>query len=533
MTAVLPTTEPQPGTVAGPPRDTRARAVLVLALVLTALYAAQLIVNVCRPNDTGEATVGVLSDTYPAQLHATFWAVISGWIVAAVLAPVAVAAVRAAHDPQERARRRHRWQLGLAAVLLVPFAMYPLFTLGQHMEYAVACVPSTVFALWTVHRMQRHRRMPVRLLLAVFAWGALIGGGFGASMNIWVMDSVIGYAPVSLNMLKTMHTVYSCAFLSAGISEELGKGAGVAIAYLLFRRYFDNVVSGIVLGAAAGLGFNFCESVEYMSNSNGLGAGFQYFSRQSVGLMAAHTAFSAAVGAGFGIARQLADPRRRRLAIGCGYVAAAGGHFANDALLRYFGQHPWARNPGQWMQVGLITPGQLLALQGPFVLLYLWLLRSGLRDQRSALGVELDAEARSGHGAVTLREVPALLSPARRLRKRVDALRRGGADAYRELGRLYAAQLDLGMQLWHRSRGESDPWAVPEPELRRRVLLMKHARLVPYLPAGNIPPQAPPPGPPQGPGAPPGPPPGGPPPPPPQPPARPPYPPQYPVQVTP
>jgi hypothetical protein len=377
--------------------------------------------------------------------------------------------------------------------------------------------------------MQRYRRMPVPLLPGVFTWGGLIGAGFGGANNIWVMDYSIGYLPVSMNLLKTMHAAYSWTFLSAGTTEELGKGAGVAVAYLLFRRHFDNVVSGIVLGAAAGLGFNFCESVEYMSNAGGLNAGYQYFARQSVGLMAAHTAFSAAVGAGFGIARQLGDARRRRIAVACGYAAAAAGHFANDATLRWFGEHPWAKHPGQWLQVGLITPGQLLVLQGPLVLLYVWLLRSGLRDQRAALGVELTAEARSGHGAVTPREVPALLNPARRLRLRVDALRRGGGlEGYRALGRLYAAQLDLGMQRWHRSRGESDPWALQEPDLRRRVLLMKHARLAPYLPADAGAPTGPPPGP----GAPPGPP-AGPPRPPARPPQAPPYPPAYPAQVAP
>jgi hypothetical protein len=260
--------------------------------------------------------------------------------------------------------------------------------------------------------------------------------------------------------------------LDAGIFEELAKGAGVAFLYLLCRRWFDGVVSGVVIGATVGLGFNLAETIEYMS---GGGALFQYWARQSVALMGSHVAFTALIGAGFGVARQLPDRRARRVAIGCGFLAAMGAHFMNDACLGFFAgvEKTWLA-PGPAVDAVLIQPLVLIILQGPFVAMYILLLRRGLRSQAAGLSRELGAEAQAGTGAVTAAEIPVLLDARRRFRLRVLAFRRhGGLEAYRYVGRLQAAQLDLATQRWHCSRGEADPWAEDEATLRARVLQLK------------------------------------------------------------
>ncbi len=196
-----------------------------------------------------------------------------------------------------------------------------------------------------------------------------------------------------------------------------------------------------------------------MGPQNGQYASSQYFLRQSIGMMAAHVAFTAAIGAGFGIARQLQDPAKRRLAILCGFATAIAGHFSNDVLMTYFGRvkENWF-SPSSTMDMLVYTPLAFVLLQGPLVLLYLVLLRRGLRDQTAALAVELRAEAATGFGAVAPHEVAeVLMRPLRRLLLRLKALRSEGIAGWNALGRLHNTQLELGMARWHTTRGERDP----------------------------------------------------------------------------
>ena len=465
--------QPPWGVLAPPPvrRDTRPRAVLVIAVLMSLTYGIQALVDLFRPRhrDHSARAFGVLEPALPDGVKATFWCYVVSLGLALTIAIIGAATVNGAADPVLRARRARTVQFVLAAVLLVPFSMYPLWLLWTQIHYAMVCVPSTGFALWVIYRMPRYRRMPARLVLAAFGWGALMGTGFGGSMNIWLGDYYNYYANSNwTNVVKVQHDLASWTVLSAGVFEELGKGAGVAIIYILGRRYFDNVVSGIVVGAAVGLGFNLVESTEYMSP--GLASAQQYWFRQSIGLMAAHVAFTAAIGAAFGVARQTPNARQRRLVIACGFGLAAASHFANDVLLQFYGgvkQHWFSPSPS--VDILVFQPIVFAVLQGPLVLLYLLLLRAGLKAQRSALEIELAAEARSGSGAVAEDEIEVLLRPERRFYLKMQALFRDGLIGYLTLGRLFAAQLDLGLQRWHRARGEVDEFAPDEQALRERI----------------------------------------------------------------
>jgi RsiW-degrading membrane proteinase PrsW (M82 family) len=469
--------------------DRAARCLLVIAGLMSAAYAVQVLIDLGRPKvDPEEPAIGLLGDLWPALPKVVFWATIAAWALALAIAMAALIRWRRAEPGPVAgsgwaAAFPWRVRLLLAVVLLLPFTMYPIATAFGHVVTLLVCLPSTFLALWGVQRTQRYRRVPVALVLAVFAWGAVIGTGFGGAMNIWVLEYGTGYFGGSGNLLQVLHKVHTAGFLSAGVCEELGKGAGIALAYLLFRRYFDGVVSGVVLGAAAGLGFNLVESVEYMSAFHGASAQFQYWMRQSVGLMAAHTAFSATVGAGFGVARQLAEPRLRRIAIASGFIGAAGGHFANDALLSWYGQaHTGWFKASPAVDILVMQPLALAVLQGPFVVLYVLMLRRGLASEGAWLGEELRAEARAGLGAVAEQDVPVLLNPGRRLWLRVTALRRYGWPAYRALGRLHAAQFDLAARRWHRARGELDD-PVPDEEALRGVVARRRSELAAALPA--------------------------------------------------
>jgi RsiW-degrading membrane proteinase PrsW (M82 family) len=494
------TASANPGTPAGPARAAAARRILVIAVVLSTVCGAMFLTDRFRPRN--DELTGSLVGTYPLQIRVMYWAVLASWALAAGTAAVSAAS----GSNVARWLRARDPRLVIAAELLVPFACYPLAVLFGHPLLLLACVPSTAFGAWGVYRMQRYRQMPVRIPAFAFGWGALVAAGFGGAMNLLyladtltivlvprmkqvltatiqnprtaadLMGWLAGRGPLppsARGLVSAVQLIQAGLALDAGVFEELAKGAGIAILFLLCRRrWFDGPVSGIVLGAMVGLGFNLAESIDYMSAGDALS---QYWARQSVGLMGSHVAFTALTGAGFGVAGQLADRRSRRLVIGCGLAAAIGAHFMNDACLGALGraEQSWfAPSPAVFTLV--IQPLTLLALQGPFVALYLLLLRRGRRDQAAGLARELVMEARAGTGAITAAEVPILLDPGRRFRLRLLAFRRrGGLGAYRYLARLQAAQLDLVTERWHRARQAPNPWDPAETELRARVLRLK------------------------------------------------------------
>jgi RsiW-degrading membrane proteinase PrsW (M82 family) len=491
-----------PDASAGPDRAAAARRILIIAVLLSAVCGAMFLFDHLRPRN--DELTGSLVGAYPLRVRVMYWAVLASWALA--LGTAAVSAMPGLLDSgAARWLRARDPRLVIAAELVVPFACYPLAVMLGHPLLLLACVPSTAFAAWGIYHLQRYRRMPVRVPAFAFGWGALIAAGFGGAMNLLyladgmsivlvprmkqvltatianprggqdLLDWLAGRGPLppsAHSLVTAIQLIQSGLALDAGVFEELAKGAGIAVLFLLCRRWFDGPVSGVVVGAMVGLGFNLAESVDYMSAGDALS---QYWARQSVGLMGSHVAFTALAGAGFGVAGLLADRRSRRLAIGCGLAAAIGAHFMNDVCLGALGraEQSWF-TPSPTMFTLVIQPLTLLVLQGPFVAAYVLLLRRGRRDQAAGLARELAVEARAGTGAINSAEIPILLDPGRRFRLRVLAFRRrGGIGAYRYLGRLQAAQLDLATERWHRAHQPADPWDPVETELRSRVLRLK------------------------------------------------------------
>jgi hypothetical protein len=249
----------------------------------------------------------------------------------------------------------------------------------------------------------------------------------------------------------------------------------VLLLFLVMREEFDDVVDGIVYGAAVGLGFNFMESILYMGHLytlfapegiGGVAAGFQWYARQVLGLFFGHATYTALVGAGIGVARQLPRRRMQVLAIASGWLIAIAAHFAWDAWLQFF---PLGQGPAVLLTIHLRT----LLMDGPFTAVVLLLLAMGLELEGRALQRHLAAEAASGSGAVAPAEVLTLSSPWRRFRARAAVFVRYGFGPYRRALALQQAQLNLAMELWHRERKEIDPSPEVENALRGRILALK------------------------------------------------------------
>ncbi len=369
------------------------------------------------------------------------------------------------HNPADR--RRHRlWAATLFALaLLLWLLLLDVFLFTREAGpaaaalSALACLPTTGFGLWVVHRLDREEKEPWRLVLVATAWGAVVA----TSLVIWVEGLFQSW---SVHVLLPGPGLDASNAFSAGLFEELAKGVAVLLLYLVMRDEFHDVVDGIVYGAAVGLGFNFMETVGYMTYLDSLfgpyAAGFQWYHRQVLDLFFGHATYTALVGAGIGIARQLTSRRRQVLAIACGWLAAIAAHFAWDAWLTFF---PLGTGAVTLLQVHL----RVLAMNGPFTAVVLVLLLLGRRIEGRNLERQLELEAATGEGAVEPAEVAILARPERRLRARLAA----GPRGYLPVGRLQRAQIELALERWHRERSELDQPLAAEQELREQIRALR------------------------------------------------------------
>jgi RsiW-degrading membrane proteinase PrsW (M82 family) len=442
-----------------PRRPARYGIAIVLGVMLLALLIASSILNY------------VYLDTVAGRTS------LYGLLAVALVALGTFIGVRAFdHDRAQRQRHiiRAGVLLGLAALLWLLVIDVFVFTgsagPGVAAICALACVPTTALGLMIVRRLDRNEKEPWRLVLVAAAWGAVVA----TSLVIWA-ESL--WQAIAIRTLVPGPGLDVSTAFSAGLLEELAKGAAVLLLFLVMRHEFDDVVDGIVYGAAIGLGFNFMETVSYMTNlyaifaPEGIGsfiAGFQWYARQVLGLFFGHATYTALIGAGIGIARQLPDKRQKIIAIASGFLVAIAAHFSWDAWLTFF---PIEKTAIGLLEIHLRT----LIMTGPFTAAVLALLLLGLQIESHALVEQMRKEAAEGRGAILPQEVSTLSDPWLRTRERMRRLRRAGIRGYLKLAHLQTAQLDLAMERWHRERREVDEPLEAEEELRRRVIALRQS----------------------------------------------------------
>lgn len=425
------------------------------ALLVVLLFISSLITGLTLGSSVGRVAIFGLPAIVLVGL-ATFWG------------------VRAFdHDPSQRRAHLVRAGIALGLALLLWLLVIDLFLFSAAGPLvtaisALACLPTTAFGLWVVRRLDRNEKEPWRLVLVAVAWGGVVA----TALVIWANTIV---DQVATRTLVPGPGLDSVTAYGAGFFEEIAKGLAVLLLFLVMRDEFDDIVDGIVYGAAVGLGFNFMESILYMGHVyaifapegiGGVAAGFQWYARQVLGLFFGHATYTALAGAGIGVARQLRGPGRQVLAIASGWLIAIAAHFAWDAWLQFF---PLGSGPSVLLTIHFRT----LLMDGPFTAVVLVLLAMGLEIEGRALGRQLAAEAALGTGAVTPGEVAILSTPWRRMLVRWAVFARYGFGAYRRLRDLQEAQLNLAMERWHRERKEIDSPLEAEDALRQRILALR------------------------------------------------------------
>ena len=181
----------------------------------------------------------------------------------------------------------------------------------------VAFVPAVLY-LFPLIWLDRYDPEPLWLLSLAFAWGALVAVIFSIIVNSVIAGVVEANYGMDAGQLAG-------GVLSAPIFEEASKGLGLLILLIFFRRYFDDVLDGIVFAGVIALGFATVENVQYYGNALAHG-GFGYlivlFFMRGILSPFAHVTFTAMTGIGCGIARESHNSFIRVLAPFLGYCAA-------------------------------------------------------------------------------------------------------------------------------------------------------------------------------------------------------------------
>ena len=172
-----------------------------------------------------------------------------------------------------------------------------------------------------VYLLDLYEREPVPLLVAAFVWGAV------AATTL----SAIGNAGWGLAVARIGGPEFAArwtAALTAPFVEEILKGCGVVLIYLIARDEVDDVMDGFVYGAICGLGFAIVEDVFYfMAVFGGEPAGVLqgFWLRVVAGGLYGHVLYTGIVGMAVGVvvSRRAVEPLRRRLAVAAGLCVLA------------------------------------------------------------------------------------------------------------------------------------------------------------------------------------------------------------------
>lgn len=291
-----------------------------------------------------------------------------------------------------------------------------------------------VFVL--IYRFDLYEHEPLSLVFGAFAWGALAATALSIDATGWnqVVASVFG----------TDFAARWGAAITAPLVEEILKGAGVVLLYLVARDEVDDVMDGFVYGALCGLGFALVEDVLYfMAAFGGTPAGVLqgfYVRVLSSGLYG-HVLYTGLTGmaVGYVVSGRDAVPIGRRLAVASGLCAlAVGGHFLwNSPLLDLMPASPVTG--ARWLLVPVA-----LAVKGlPLLLLVGLAVRLARRRERRWLDGVLTAEV--GLDGISKEELATLRIPKAR-RAAIAAMQaRAGRRAAALLGRLQREQITLAM----------------------------------------------------------------------------------------
>jgi RsiW-degrading membrane proteinase PrsW (M82 family) len=185
----------------------------------------------------------------------------------------------------------------------------------------VAFTPALIYLLPFIW-IDRYDPEPLWLFSLAYAWGALV-----AVIVSFIVNTLIGTV-VAIGVSPDAGQIVG-AVMSAPVFEEGSKGLGLVILLIFFRRYFDDILDGIVFAGVIALGFATVENVLYYGRAigqAGLGGLIVLFVMRGILSPFAHVTFTSMTGIGCGISRESHNKFIRVIMPVIGYFGAVTLH---------------------------------------------------------------------------------------------------------------------------------------------------------------------------------------------------------------
>lgn len=340
-----------------------------------------------------------------------------------------------------------------------------------------------------IRYLDYYGRQPFGVVAAVAAWGATFAAAISVAGNAFVKSLLSGDVAV----------VFGDA-ISAPLVEETAKGlallAAVGPVRMVLRRagisVFEGPGAGLVYGAAVGVGFGFTEDIYYLvdtARAVGFEAGLDTFlyRRDFFGPATLHHAiFTAAFGAGLGMAIWSTSRIRKVLLPVAGFAIAVLMHAVNNGLVEFVLANKygisqtaaWVQDPSALPVLG-DTAGTVRRfmrvidfwyLAGFLAVIIGWTMR-----QRTMIRAELEEEVERGNLQST--DLALMFEPSQRLRSDWRLLRTGQLERLRHQRRLRVQLGQLGLLKSRVSRFGGDPEQVNRA--RREIATLSTYEVVP------------------------------------------------------
>jgi RsiW-degrading membrane proteinase PrsW (M82 family) len=222
--------------------------------------------------------------------------------------------------------------MGVAYEQLIYLASYPVAWFLSIVLLLLIGVPMMVL----IYRLDYFEPEPISLVAGALLWGGVVAIFFASVANELFVDLL------QRTMSPDAFEAWAAAIV-APTNEELYKGLGLVVIFLIARREINGLLDGLIYGAFIGLGFQAVENVQYFLEMTDVSGNGQvapvlgmFFLRVLVSGLYSHTLFTGLVGIGFAYAITRLDvSRRRRALVAAGlFLAAWSAHFIwNSPLL--------------------------------------------------------------------------------------------------------------------------------------------------------------------------------------------------------
>jgi RsiW-degrading membrane proteinase PrsW (M82 family) len=326
--------------------------------------------------------------------------------------------------------------LGTIFMLLLQAGFAGLTPVGWVLSWVfllIYAVPVFIF----IYALDLYEREPLSLVIGSLLWGAMAATSTAIFANQ-------GWGLVMIDLFGVDFASRWAAALTAPITEEILKGVGVVLIYLIARGEIDDLMDGFVYGAMVGLGFTVLEDVFYLVTVFGGDPGgvFQgFFVRVIASGLYGHVLYSGLFGMGvaYFVSRRQEATVGKRLTVAAGLILAGVlAHFLWNSPVLDFYPRGELDNVGAYLQVILATTVKGLPFLAFVALMVGLARRREHRWLRSALASEV------GEG-IHPDELAVLERPSARRRSRREMAMRAGPVAGQVLKRLQKAQINLAM----------------------------------------------------------------------------------------